>query len=218
MVVELPKRFPNTPALRVVHADFLRVDVPPFDLYISNIPYSISSAIIFELLERPTFRRAVLTVQKEFADRIVARPGGDGWGRLAINTQLYANVRMVMSVSRKNFVPAPKVDSAVITLHPCEHQPDIDFAEWDGLIRLFFTRPNRTLQATFKKKKALALLDKNRTNSLAVHGREPDMPIADFVKGVLDASLLAEFRPVALDIEDFMRLLRLFNEGGLHFQ
>jgi len=218
MVIELQKRFPNTPALRIIHADVLQVELPEFDLCISNIPYNISSAIIFKLLERPTFRRAVLMVQKEFADRIVARPSSDGWGRLAINTQLYANVRQVMSVSRKNFVPAPKVDSAVITIQPREHQPDVNFAEWDGLIKLCFARPNRTLQATFKKKKTLALLDENRTSFLAVHGAAPEQPIADFVQGVLDALVLGDSRPAALDIEDFMGMLRMFNEGGLHFQ
>jgi 18S rRNA (adenine1779-N6/adenine1780-N6)-dimethyltransferase len=192
--------------------------MPEFDLCISNIPYNISSAIVFKLLERPTFRRAVLMVQKEFADRMVARPGSDGWGRLAINAQLFANVRMVMSVSRKNFVPPPKVDSAVITIQPREHQPDINFAEWDGLIKLSFSRPNRTLQASFKKKKTLALLDENRKNFLALQGVQTDVPIADFVQGVLDSLVLADARPVQLDIEDFMNLLRGFNAGGLHFQ
>jgi 18S rRNA (adenine1779-N6/adenine1780-N6)-dimethyltransferase len=220
MVVELTKKFPpsRTPALRLVHGDFLQVEMPQFDLCISNIPYNISSAIVFKLLERPTFRRAVLMVQKEFADRMVARPGHDGWGRLAINTQLYANVRIVMSVNRKNFVPPPQVDSAVVTLQPRENQPDVNFAEWDGLIKLCFSRPNRTLQATFKKKKTLALLDENRNNFLAMHGVEPGQPIADFVQGVLDSLVLCDSRPVQLDLEDFMNLLQAFNAGGLHFQ
>jgi 18S rRNA (adenine1779-N6/adenine1780-N6)-dimethyltransferase len=192
--------------------------MPEFNLCISNIPYNISSAIVFKLLARPTFRRAVLMVQKEFADRMVARPGNDGWGRLAINAQLYANIRIVMSVSRKNFVPPPQVDSAVVTIQPRENQPDVSFAEWDGLIKLSFARPNRTLQASFKKKKTLALLDENRRNFLAMHGMEQEQPIAEFVQSVLDSLVLADSRPVQLDIEDFLNLLQGFNAGGLHFQ
>ena len=218
MVVELKKRFQNNQKIRIVNADILQVDLPPFDLCISNIPYNISSAIVFKLLKYP-FRRAVLMVQKEFAERIVSRPGTENWGRLAINCQLYANVRQVMSVSRKNFVPAPKVDSAVITIQPRENQPDINFEEWDGLIKLCFARPNRTLQATFKKKKTLAMLDQNRRDFMEYNQITADVPPIDvFIKDVLDQLVLAESRPLHLDIEDFLGLLNAFNEGYLHFR
>jgi 18S rRNA (adenine1779-N6/adenine1780-N6)-dimethyltransferase len=218
MVVELTKRFQNHPQLRLIHGDVLQVELPQFDLCISNIPYNISSAIIFRLLARPTFRRTVLMVQKEFADRIVSRPGSDGWGRLAINAQLFANVRMVMSVNRKNFVPAPKVDSAVISIQPRETQPDISFVEWDGLIKLCFTRPNRTLSATFRKKKTIAMLDENRKSFLALNGAVPEVPTDVFVLSVIEELMLSEARPIHMDIEDFMGLLLGFNAGGLHFR
>ena len=220
MVVELYKKFPKTqfPNLEIVQADILQCQLPDFDLCISNIPYNISSAIVFKLLGKPTFRRAVLMVQKEFAQRISAHPRSEGWGRLAINTQLYATVQQVMSVSRKNFVPAPEVDSAVITIQPRNPQPNIDFPEWDGLIKLCFQRPHRTLHATFAKKKILALLDQNRNNYLAQLGRAPEQEIGVFVNGVLENIQLSESRPIDLDIEDFYKLLQAFNEGGLHFQ
>lgn len=220
MVVELQKRFQKTLSsqLRIVNADVLQVDLPKFDLCISNIPYNISSAIVFKLLARPTFRRAVLMVQKEFAERIVARPGSNGWGRLAINTQLFATAKLVMSVNRKNFVPAPKVDSAVITIIPRQSQPNIDFNEWDGLIKICFNRPNRTLSATFKKKKTLAMLNDNRNQFLAAHNLTTDVPIDVFVQKCLEELLIMDSRPMQLDIEDFMSLLEKFNNGGLHFQ
>jgi len=218
MCVELKKRFPRNANLRIIQADVLQVELPEFDLCISNIPYNISSGIVFKLLERPTFRRAVLMVQKEFGDRIVSRPGSDGWGRLAINTQLYATVKMVMNVSKKNFIPPPKVDSCVISIQPRENIPNVDFAEWDGLIKLCFNRPNRTLSATFKKKKTLHLLNENRERFLAAQGLTVDTPIDVFIMGVLEQTVLAESRPMQLDIEDFMNLLLRLNEGGLHFQ
>lgn len=218
MCVELKKRFPRHPNLRIINTDFLSVELPPFDLCISNIPYNISSDIVFKLLAKPTFRRAVLMVQKEFGDRIVSRPGSDGWGRLAINTQLFATVRMVMSVSRKNFVPPPKVDSCVISIQPREEQPDIDFNEWDGLIKICFNRPNRTLQATFHKKKTRQLLAQNREKFLAAQGQSVPNSIEELIESVLNETVLAESRPMQLDIEDFMNLLQKFNEGGVHFQ
>lgn len=218
MCVELKKRFPRHPNLRLINADFLSVDLPNFDLCISNIPYNISSDIVFKLLSRPTFRRTVLMVQKEFGERMVARPGKDGWGRLAINTQLYASVKKVMDVSKKNFVPPPKVDSVVISIQPRESQPNIDFNEWDGLIKLCFRRPNRTLQATFHKKKVRALLEENRARYLSSIGQQPTTSIEEFIELVLNNTILAQSRPRELDIEDFLNLLTNFNNGGIHFQ
>ncbi|EAY03246.1 dimethyladenosine transferase family protein [Trichomonas vaginalis G3] len=218
MCVELKKKFPRHPNLRIINADVLSVDLPEFDLCISNIPYNISSAIVFKLLARPTFRRTVLMVQKEFGERIVARPGKDGWGRLAINTQLYASVKLVMNVSRKNFVPPPKVDSIVVSIQPREVQPDIDFNEWDGLIKLCFTRPNRTLQATFHKKKIRALLNENREKYLSSINQQATMSIEELIEYVLGTTVLAQSRPMELDIEDFLNLLKEFNNGGVHFQ
>jgi 18S rRNA (adenine1779-N6/adenine1780-N6)-dimethyltransferase len=121
-----------------------------------------------------------------------------------------------MSVNRKNFVPAPKVDSAVISIQPRENQADINLDEWDGLIKLCFARPNRTLHATFRKKKVLALLDENRNAFLASHGAVPSESIGEFVERVVEEMM--ESRPMQLDIEDFMGLLQRFNEGGVHFQ
>lgn len=221
MVVELYKRFPKAkyPNLEIVNADVLQCTLPDVNLCISNIPYNISSAIIFKLLEKPTFRRAVLLVQKEFAQRISARPRTQGWGRLAINTQLYATVQEVMNVSAKNFVPAPKVDSAVITIQPRSPQPNIDFKEWDGLIKICFKRPHRILHATFSKKKIRALLDSNRNNFLSASGLPPpEKEIGQFIDDVLNSTQLSESRPIDLDIEDFYNLLYAFNQGGLHFQ
>lgn len=219
MCVELQKRFQNHPNLRIIQGDILTAELPQFDVCISNIPYNISSAIIFKLLERPTFRRAVLMVQKEFAQRIVSRPNDKAWGRLALNTQLFATVKKVMDVNRKNFVPAPKVDSAVITIQPRECQPDLRFSEWDGLVKLCFTRPNRTLGATFAKKKTLKLLEDNQKTFLEMQGvTEPPEPIQILCQRILEETMLSDARPIQLDIEDFVGLLERFNAAGVHFE
>lgn len=217
MIIELNKKFHRNPNFRLIHADILQVDLPNFDLCISNIPFNISSAIIFKLLSKPTFRRAILMVQDEFAKRIVSRPGNSNWGRLAINAQLYANVRQMMSVNKKNFIPAPKVDSAVISIQPREFQANIDFNEWDGLIKICFSRPNRTLGATFKKKKILNLINENRNIFFGLRNINPSVPIDVFISEVLNSLMIHDSRPIHLDIEDFLSLLKNFNEGGVHF-
>jgi 18S rRNA (adenine1779-N6/adenine1780-N6)-dimethyltransferase len=111
-----------------------------------------------------------------------------------------------------------KVDSTVVTLQPREYQPNIGFAKWDRFTNLGFSRPNRTLQATFKKKKTLALFDENRRAFMELHGVAPEQPIAEFVQAALDSLVLGGSRPMALDLEDVMGLLRGFNQEGLHFQ
>ena len=110
--------------LQIHEGDALRLDwrsiltSPPYTL-ISNLPYNISSQILFCLLdERDLFERAVLMFQKEVADRIVAEPSTRDYGILSVLCQLYFDVKKVVSVPPGAFTPPPKVDSAVIELKP----------------------------------------------------------------------------------------------------
>ena len=94
---------------------------------------------MFKLLShRPLFRAAVLMFQTEFAMRLVARPGDSTYSRLSANTQLLARVSHLLKVGRNNFRPPPKVDSAVVRIEPRNPVPDVNFREWDGLLRLCF--------------------------------------------------------------------------------
>ncbi len=89
------------PALtpQIIHGDFMRVDLPYFDLCVANIPYNISSPLTFKLLaHRPAFRAAVIMYQHEFAMRLVAKPGDPLYSRLAVNTQLLARVSHLLKV------------------------------------------------------------------------------------------------------------------------
>ena len=79
----------------------IKTELPYFDVVISNTPYQISSPLVFKLLShRPLFRCAILMFQREFAMRLVARPGSPLWGRLSANVQLYAKVDHIMKVAR----------------------------------------------------------------------------------------------------------------------
>ena len=84
-----------------------------------NLPYQIAAPLMFRVLEaRASVTHAVIMIQKEMADRIVAPPGGKDYGALGVMIRTYADVTTVAKVGAGSFVPAPKVDSTVIRLVP----------------------------------------------------------------------------------------------------
>ncbi|CAM8930295.1 unnamed protein product [Rhodiola kirilowii] len=165
MVLELERRFQGTPhsnKLKVIEGDVLKCDLPYFDICVANIPYQISSQLTFKLLaHRPAFRCAVIMFQKEFAMRLVARPGDNLYCRLSVNIQLLARVNHLLKVGKKNFRPPPKVDSSVVRIEPRMPLPPVSIKEWDGLVRICFNRKNKTLGSIFRRKSVLTLLEKN---------------------------------------------------------
>jgi len=223
MVVELKKRFAGTEAasrLTVLHADFLKQDLPYFDACVANVPYQISSPIVFKLLaQRPAPRCCVLMFQREFAMRLVARPGDELYCRLSVNTQLLSKVEHVMKVGRNNFKPPPKVESSVVRITPLAKPVAVDFTEWDGLVRLCFNRKNKTLGALFKTKSTLEMLENNYRTFCALKNIvvEEDVDMPAKVELVLQESELEGCRPAKMDIDDFLKLLAAFNAHGLHF-
>jgi 16S rRNA (adenine1518-N6/adenine1519-N6)-dimethyltransferase len=89
-------------------------DLPDFKV-VANIPYYITAPIIFKLLEaRKNLKSMTLTVQKEVAERIVAKPGKKDYGVLSIMVQYYAKTYFEFMIPKEAFRPVPKVDSAVI--------------------------------------------------------------------------------------------------------
>jgi 16S rRNA (adenine1518-N6/adenine1519-N6)-dimethyltransferase len=97
---------------------------------IANLPYNISTPLLFHLLaHRRRFDRLVLMFQKEVADRLAARPGSGGWGRLAAMTQWACRVEYLFKLPKGAFSPPPEVESAVVRLtprsepdHPCDER------------------------------------------------------------------------------------------------
>ncbi|KIJ43095.1 hypothetical protein M422DRAFT_116463, partial [Sphaerobolus stellatus SS14] len=112
MVAELVKRVQRTLEQRkqnIIIGDFVKADLPYFDVCISNTPYhcQISSPLVFRLLsQRPLCRVAILMFQ-----RLVAQSGAPLWSHLSANVQLYAKVNTVMHVPRNEFRLPPNVDS-----------------------------------------------------------------------------------------------------------
>merc|ERR1712227_457050 len=224
MVAELQKRVQGTPfqtKLQIMVGDVIKTDLPFFDVCVANVPYQISSPLVFKLLlHRPFFRCAVLMFQREFAQRLVAQPGDKLYCRLSINTQLLARVDHLMKVGKNNFRPPPKVESSVVRLEPRNPPPPINFQEWDGLTRICFVRKNKTLSAAFTGSTGILLmLEKNYKVHCSVAGKEvgEEFNIKELVDQVLSSINFKEKRARAMDIDDFMKLLHAFNAAGIHF-
>ena len=136
----LRERFAGRPSVEVIEADVLTVDLAraagrdEFKL-VGNVPYYITTPIIFHALRSPRPRRAVYLVQREVAERIVAAPGADAYGALSVNVQAVARATLLFKVAAGSFQPPPKVESAVVRLDP---RPDpVVSPEEEGAFRRF---------------------------------------------------------------------------------
>ncbi len=87
-------------------------------LVCGNVPYNITTPILFHALKRPRARRAVYLVQKEVAERVVAPAGSEAYGALSVNVQALARAEMLFKVAAGSFSPPPKVESAVLRITP----------------------------------------------------------------------------------------------------
>ena len=224
MIAELQKRVmgcERAQHLQIIHGDAIKIDFPFFDCCVANVPYQISSPLVFKLLQhRPMFRCAVMMFQEEFAMRLSAKPGDELYCRLSVNTQLLAKVDQLMKVARNNFRPPPKVESRVVRIEPRNPPPPINFMEWDGMVRICFNRKHKTLRAGFTGKAVLSLLEKNYRTCMALRGEAVPTPfpnMKDVVCGVLERTDMSEKRAAKLDQDDFLLLLSSFNSAGVHF-
>ncbi|XP_063428976.1 probable dimethyladenosine transferase [Mytilus trossulus] len=223
LAAELQKRVQSTPSqnkLQLMIGDVLKTELPFFDVCVANLPYQISSPFVFKLLlHRPFFRCAVLMFQREFAQRLVAMPGDKLYCRLSVNTQLLARVDHLMKVGKNNFRPPPKVESSVVRIEPRNPPPPINFQEWDGLVRICFSRKNKTLGAAFKFTKILELLEKNYKTSCSLKSIPipPDFDVKTKVAELLQKNEYDKKRARTMDIDDFLGLLNCFNTEGFHF-
>lgn len=224
MVREVLKRVEGTESernLQVIQGDVLKVDLPFFDVCVANLPYQISSPFLFKMLShRPMFRCAVIMFQLEFAQRLTARPGDDLYCRLSVNTQLLAKVDNLIRVGRNNFRPPPKVDSQVVRIEIKNPPPEVNFVEWDGLIRLLFNRKHKTLHAILTTKSVLELLEQNYKTFISLNNLPMPSPFPEMkalVEEVLTKEGFSDQRAARMSINDFLCLLAAFNEKGLHF-
>jgi 16S rRNA (adenine1518-N6/adenine1519-N6)-dimethyltransferase len=115
---------------------------------VGNLPYYITSPILFALLAaRRHLRRAVVMIQKEVAERIVAVPSTKAYGILSVQLQLYAQPSLLFTVPPGAFRPPPKVDSAVLQLDFAGvDEPDVDEADLRRVVRTAFGQRRKMLR------------------------------------------------------------------------
>lgn len=118
----LRERHADNVALTVIEDDVLNVDFGavaggPY-VVAGNVPYNITTPILFHALRSPRPLRAVYLVQREVAERVVAPPGSEDYGALSVNVQALAQAELVFKVPAGAFNPPPKVESAVLRITP----------------------------------------------------------------------------------------------------
>ncbi len=132
------------PQANIIQGDATKLDWPKTEIIIGNIPYSISSKIIFKMAE---FEKAVFIVQEEFARKMVAKANSSNYGRLSVTSQLRFNIKIVKKIPAKLFSPKPKVDSALIILTPKNKLTEFE----EELIRKIFQTKNQNLAKVLRR-------------------------------------------------------------------
>ena len=191
---QLKKEFSGIDKITVFCGDVLKYPyhtLPPFKV-VANIPYYITTPIIFRLLShRDRLISATLTVQREVAERIAAKPGGKDYGVLSLMVQYYTEPRIVFFIPRGAFSPPPKVDSAVIHLEILA-KPRVSVSNE----KLFF----RVIKTSFSQRR------KTIANSLKPLSR-------DIKESLLAAGIDPRRRPETLSMDEFARLAETLTEG-----
>jgi len=156
--------------VEVIHADILKIPLPPADKVVSNLPFSISTPITIKLLKEGAFRRAVLTFQKEVALRIAALPGSRDYGRLSVLVQLLTEPKLLRVFPSHAFYPQPEVDVAVVCLDRRERPLVNDVEVLEKAAQKLFSQRNRVLRKALKT--ALQLDERSLTKVLQRIPRE----------------------------------------------
>ncbi|MFQ6077045.1 MAG: 16S rRNA (adenine(1518)-N(6)/adenine(1519)-N(6))-dimethyltransferase RsmA [Candidatus Bathyarchaeia archaeon] len=146
LVEALKERLGDRENVMIVEGDVLEVPLPNFSKVVSNPPYSISSPLLFRLLERP-FEAAVMTLQREFAERLVAPVGSRDYGRLTVMAHFRADIEMIEHVSERAFYPSPKVGSTVVRIKP--HRPPFKVVNegfFSDLVQGLFSQRNKKVR------------------------------------------------------------------------
>ncbi|MDQ6611483.1 MAG: 16S rRNA (adenine(1518)-N(6)/adenine(1519)-N(6))-dimethyltransferase RsmA [Gemmatimonadota bacterium] len=203
LAAHLRVRYASLPHITIIEADVLETSLPELGgddyVLVGNVPYYITTPILFQALQRPRPTVAVYLVQREVAERMASPPGSRTYGALSVNVQAVANVELVRHVPPSAFHPPPSVDSAVIRIIPRE---DPAISEQDEAVFRSFVQN----AFSFRRKQLGRVL----RNILGI-GAELSLEI-------LAASNIApDLRPEVLSPGDFARLVATIKTHKLKF-
>jgi 16S rRNA (adenine1518-N6/adenine1519-N6)-dimethyltransferase len=143
--------------LAIIQADALTIDertaAGDGAHVVANLPYNVGTALLLKWLGGnwpPWWRSLTLMFQKEVAERIVAQPGSEAYGRLSVAAQWRSRPRIAMSVNRSAFVPPPKVTSAVVHIVPTDAPRGVDPKVMERLTEAAFGQRRKMLRSSLK--------------------------------------------------------------------
>jgi 16S rRNA (adenine1518-N6/adenine1519-N6)-dimethyltransferase len=186
LIPVLRTKFFNYPDFRIHEADALTFDFSQLMVdrplrIIGNLPYNISTPLIFHLLgQAGVIRDMHFMLQKEVVQRMAAVPGDNNYGRLGIMTQYFCKVQPLFEVGPGAFRPAPKVDSAIVRLVPHETLPNParDLKTLQAVVRTAFNARRKTLRKALGGMVSVAQLQNLGIND----GLRPEnLALADYV-------------------------------------
>jgi 16S rRNA (adenine1518-N6/adenine1519-N6)-dimethyltransferase len=198
LAAALQSRHADDPRVSIVQGDILEHPLTALTprveslKVIGNIPYNVTTPILFHVLEAPRPARIVLMVQEEVADRIAAPPGGKEYGALAVGVRMVAQVERVMRVPRGAFRPVPGVDSAVLRITPLDPSPLLPEEElpFRTLVRAAFQWRRKQLGTILRQHADLGLDAEAGAAAMALLRIDPRR------------------RPETLEPEEFLALMR----------
>lgn len=183
---DLAARLRGHGQLDVVESDVLRVDFSDLATrwpgqkirVVGNLPYNISSPILFHLLDHvAVVQDQHFMLQKEVIDRMVAAPATSDYGRLSVMLQWRYAMENVLFVPPESFDPPPRVDSAVVRMVPLAEPPAIDFRTYSDLVQTAFSQRRKILRNTLGK----WLEARGFSGEFDLQRRAEEVPVQEYV-------------------------------------
>jgi 16S rRNA (adenine1518-N6/adenine1519-N6)-dimethyltransferase len=182
---DLAARLRRNPLLTVVEADVLTVDFAALATaagrplrVVGNLPYNISTPILFHLLEAAAHvHDQHFMLQKEVVDRMAAGPGGKDYGRLSVMLQWRYRVEAVLDVPPDAFDPPPRVDSAVVRMEPLPADESVDAGVLGELVAVAFSQRRKILRHTLGR-----WIEQHRPGTpFDLQRRAEEVPVAEYL-------------------------------------
>lgn len=198
LAANLREKYAARSNVEIVEGDFLQTDLrdrAPF-LLIGNVPYNITTPIVFKALEPPMPARSVFLVQREVAERMAANAGDEDYGALTVNVAVVARVEQVLTVPATAFRPPPKVESSVVRITPAQQSlvaPEL-LSGFRTFVQAAFGQRRKQMQRVLRSVRAIS---------------------AERAAAVLEQSGIApSARPEVVSPERFATLFRLLAESA----
>ena len=184
---DLAARLRKRSELTVIESDVLKVDFGALSRdmqdaklrVIGNLPYNISSPILFHLLGwADLVQDQHFMLQKEVVDRMVATPCNKDYSRLTVMLQWRYNMECVVEVPPESFTPPPKVDSAVVRMVPLSNPPDVDAKLLEEMVAVAFSQRRKMLRNTLGK----WIEERGLSTDFDLTRRAEEVPVSDYIQ------------------------------------